>query len=115
MRPRRPHDSAVGPVLDAAEEANDQLVLLGGPALDPDRWTEFCMQQADRILAVGAGGEPQPDPGARAELHGCDLVAVGVEPGSEALAGWARLLSRSRRTRYAARASPPISTAWPAA
>ncbi len=86
-----PAAAAYAPVLDAAEAANDQLLLVGGAALGEDPWTAFCLQQADRILAVGSGGEPPPGAD-RVELRGCDLVAWEVAEGSGALAGWAAAL-----------------------
>ena len=51
----------------------------------------FCLQQADRIIAVGHTGEP-PEGMDRPELRGCDLVAWEVEPGSGALSDWADAL-----------------------
>jgi NTE family protein len=84
--------AAFGPMLDAAERANDQVLLVGGSAFDWDPWTEFCMQQADRILAVGGGGEPTPARASRPELRGCDLVALDVAQGSGTLSSWAATL-----------------------
>lgn len=86
--PGEPPASAYAPVLDSAEAANDQLVLVAGTAAAEDPWAGFCLQQADRILAVGAGGAP-PAGGARAELRGCDLVSWEVAEGSGALSAWA--------------------------
>ena len=75
------------PVLDAALARHDQVVLLAGGS--GPGWTEFCLQQADRILAVGSGAaEPAP----RRELRGCDLVGWNTPPGSGLLAGWAQAL-----------------------
>jgi NTE family protein len=84
--------AAFGPMLDAAEQANDRLLLVGGSAFDWDPWTEFCIQQADRILAIGSGGEPTPARASRPELRGCDLVALDVAEGSGVLSGWAATL-----------------------
>jgi len=84
--------AAFGPKLDAAEAANDQLLLVGGFALEPDPWTEYCMQQADRILAIGTGADSPPEGDLPPELTGCDLVAVGIDEGSGALNGWASTL-----------------------
>ena len=81
-----------GPLLDRAEAGHDLVVLMGGSVLSGAPWTEFCLQQADRILAVTAGG---PVPAAllsRPELQGCDLVAYGIEPGAGELQGWAAAL-----------------------
>jgi NTE family protein len=81
-----------GPLLDRAEAGHDLVLLAGGSLLAGAQWTEFCLQQADRILAVTAGG-PVPDAlRNRPELRGCDLVAYDVGPGSGALLGWAAAL-----------------------
>ncbi len=81
-----------GPLLDRAEAAHDLVLLAAGSALSSDPWTEFCLQQADRILAVTSGG-PAPDAlRDRPELRGCDLVSYDVAPGSGALDGYAALL-----------------------
>ncbi len=83
--------AAFAPLIDRAEAENDQLVLVA-PSLDEaNPWTTFCLQQADRIIAVGHSGEP-PEGMDRPELRGCDLVAWDVEPGSGALASWANAL-----------------------
>jgi NTE family protein len=84
--------SAYGPLLDRAEGSHD-LVLLDAGSLHPgDPWSEFCLQQADRILALSAGGSLPEALRPRRELHGCDLVGFDVVPGSAALAETAALL-----------------------
>ena len=80
------------PLLDRAEATNDQVVLVAGPTSAADPWTQFCLQQADRILAVGSGGNPPPAERRRPELQGCDLVAWDVAEGSGALSAWAEAL-----------------------
>jgi NTE family protein len=82
-------DSAAtwAPILDAAEGRNDLVLLVGGSFADPRPWTEFCVQQADRILAVTPGGPVSERAAERPELRGCDLVGYDVRPGSGALAG----------------------------
>ena len=80
---------AYGPLLDRAEAGHDLVLLTGGLALH-EPWTKFCLQQADRILAVTAGGPVPPELSQYPELHGCDLVAYDAAPG--ALAGWAAAL-----------------------
>jgi predicted acylesterase/phospholipase RssA len=66
------------------------LVLLTSRSGLNDPWTKFCLQQADRILVLTAGGPVPPEIGQYAELQACDLVAYGARPG--ALAGWAAVL-----------------------
>ena len=78
-----------GPMLDRAEAAHDLVLLTSRSALH-DPWTKFCLQQADRILVVTAGGPVPPAIGQYPELQACDLVAYGAMPG--ALAGWAAAL-----------------------
>ena len=80
-----------GPILDRAEAADDLVLLAGAGAVDPDPWTRFCLQQADRVLAVGRGGDP-PAEGTSAALQGCDMVVYDVGEGSRALSGWVGLL-----------------------
>ena len=78
-----------GPLLDRAEAGHDLVLLAGGSALH-EPWTKFCLQHADRILAVTAGGPIPSALGHYPELQACDLVAYNAAPG--ALAGWAAAL-----------------------
>lgn len=84
--------SVYGPLVDRAEGAHDLVILDGGSAASGTPWTEFCLQQADRILAVASGGTVSGPLGDRTELRGCDLVAYNVTPGSRALEHWAAAL-----------------------
>ena len=84
--------SVYGPLLDRAEARHDLVLLVGGPALH-EPWTKFCLQHADRILAVTAGGPVPEELGRYPELQSCDLVAYEAAPG--ALAGWAAALDPS--------------------
>ena len=68
------------------------MVLNAGNAAGDDPWTEFCLQQADRILLVAAGGEPSPLLAGRHELRRCELVAYDVAPGARSLDAWAATL-----------------------
>ena len=81
-----------GPLLDRAEAEHDLVVLNAGNAADDDPWTEFCLQHADRILLVAAGGEPSPVLAGRHELRRCELVAYDVAPGARSLDAWAATL-----------------------
>jgi hypothetical protein len=78
-----------GPLLDRAEAGHDVVLLTGGLSLD-EPWTKFCLQQADRILAMTGGGPVPPALRTYPELKGCDLVAYDAAP--EALDGWATAL-----------------------
>jgi NTE family protein len=79
-----------GPLLDRAEAGHDMVLLVGGFAQQYGPWMKFCLQQADRILAVTAGGPVPPTLSHYPELQGCDLVAYDAAPGE--LGGWAAAL-----------------------
>jgi EmrB/QacA subfamily drug resistance transporter len=82
-----------GPVLDQCEQANDRTVLVGGHILNPDPWTRFCLQQADRILVVTRGGPVPAGVAVPPEVIGCDLVSYDVRPGDGDLAPWVSTLT----------------------
>jgi predicted acylesterase/phospholipase RssA len=84
--------TAYGPALDRAEADHDLVLLDGGSLVAAGPWTEFCLQQADRILAVSAAGRLEDSLRDRSELHGCDLVGYDASPRSGALAEAAALL-----------------------
>jgi len=90
--PAEPGEAAAlyGPLLDRAEAGHDLVLLVGGSDLQREPWTKFCLQQADRILAVTAGGPIPPELGKYPELRGCDLVSYDAAPGE--LDGWAAAL-----------------------
>ncbi len=84
-----------GPLLDRAEAGHDLVLLAAGSALQPGPWTAFCLQQADRILAVTAGG-PVRRPSA--PIPGCTpatLSRTTLCPGNSA-AGRPRSIRSSR-------------------
>jgi predicted acylesterase/phospholipase RssA/CRP-like cAMP-binding protein len=84
--------SVYGPLLDHAESRHEMVVLDGGSILSDSPWGEFCVQQADRILAVTAGG-PFPEAlSERGDLRGCDLVAYDVALGAGTLERWSATL-----------------------
>ena len=72
--------AAYAPLLDAAESSNGKLVLVGGQMTAGDPWTSYCLQQADRILAVGSEAGSLSHGEVHPELTGCDLVAMNVDP-----------------------------------
>ena len=79
-----------GPLLDRAEAGHDLVLFAGGFVLRPEPWMRFCLQQADRILAVTGGGPVPQELAKYPELQGCDLVAYQAAPGE--LDGWAAAL-----------------------
>jgi hypothetical protein len=94
-----PGESATtyGPLLDHAEAEHDLVLLIGGFAVQPEPWTTFCLQQADRILALTAGGPVPPALARFPELQACDLVAYDTAAGE--LDGWATALHPGRVAR----------------
>jgi EmrB/QacA subfamily drug resistance transporter len=87
--------SVFAPLLDRAEAGHEVVVLDAGMLLEGSPWSEFCLQQADRILAFTGGGPVPGSLGAHDELRGCDLVLYDVVPGSRAAEGWASALEVS--------------------
>lgn len=81
-----------GPALDHSEAASELVLLAAGALEQATPWTEFCLQQADRILAFTSGQVAIERHAERAELRGCDLVAYGVRAGTGALGGIADAL-----------------------
>ncbi len=79
-----------GPLLDRAEADHDMVLLVAGSVLRREPWMEFCLQQADRILAVTGAGPVPPELAGYPELHACDLVAYDAALGG--LRGWAAVL-----------------------
>lgn len=66
--------SDFGGMLDQAEREHDRVFLLAGAPDAPEQWNEFCLRQADRVIALVPPAAPLPKPGERPELDGCDLV-----------------------------------------
>jgi predicted acylesterase/phospholipase RssA/CRP-like cAMP-binding protein len=85
--------AAYAAAVDQLERAHDHLLLLCGLPGQPPAWTDFCLAQADRILALASGSaDAHPSTGNLA-LRGCDLIGYDIEPGSGALAGWIAALA----------------------
>lgn len=78
-----------GPLLDRAEREHELVLLCAGTPFGGDAWSGFCIQQADRILAVTEGGPVPPELSAAEALRGCDLVSSGPASGDGVLHGWA--------------------------
>ncbi len=83
------------PLLDRAESGHELVLLDAGELLEGSPWAEFCLQQADRILAFTAGGQVPESLQERAELKGCDLVLYDVAPGERGAEEWASVLAAS--------------------
>jgi predicted acylesterase/phospholipase RssA len=82
-----------GPLIDACEEENDQVVLLAARLGAADAWTDFSLARADRILVLTAGGPCPESIAGRVSLHGCELVGYDIAPGSGDLSEWVESLS----------------------
>jgi NTE family protein len=75
------HDGAsIAARLDRAERSAEQVLLVGeDPGLAPE-WTEFCVRQADRVLALCEGGDPLAIDTLTPPLAGCDVVYCSRKP-----------------------------------
>jgi NTE family protein len=66
-------------LLDRAEREEDRVVLVGGASLPGDVWTDFCVREAELVLAVSAGA-PAAEWLAQPEaLRGCELLVAAPE------------------------------------
>jgi len=83
-RPANGAEPDYGRILDRAERAHEQVLLLADSADPYDPWTSFCERQADRAIVV-ADGVNRPGV-TRPGLRGCELVMLGH--GGAALAPW---------------------------
>jgi NTE family protein len=63
--------------LDRCEREHDQVLLLARSPAEPGTWEQFCLRQADRIIALSSGGAIPAWLGAHPHLQGCDLVFLG--------------------------------------
>ena len=83
--------AAFAPLLDRAEAANDQVVLVGGSGDEPIRGpTSACSRPTGSSPSVAAASPPRRR--SRPSSGGCDLVAWNVGRGSGALSAWAEAL-----------------------
>ena len=64
-------------MLGRAERAKDRVLLEGRGHLPGDPWNDFCLREADLVVAVSSG-QPEPAWLARAaDLRGCELLVAG--------------------------------------
>jgi predicted acylesterase/phospholipase RssA/CRP-like cAMP-binding protein len=64
-------------LLESAERESDRVLLRGRGHLADDPWTDFCLREADLVIAI-ASAEPDSAWLERAsDLNGCELLAVG--------------------------------------
>ena len=66
--------------LERAESANRRVLLTGGSADPLEPWTDFCLAEADLVLAVTSGEPARVWRGHAASLRGCELLVLGGAP-----------------------------------
>jgi NTE family protein len=85
--------AAYGPLLDQHEHDHDQVLLVSRWPRDNHSWSEFCLRQADRIIALTSARNLPPWLEHRRELHGCDLVLCCDDTFPIQMAPWLDALS----------------------
>ena len=90
-------DGAPLEIVDAHERDHDHVVLLGEMPSGRDAWTELCLRQADRVLALTSGGPVPNWVFWHPQLRSCDLVFVDRGDGTGCATG--RALVPRRRFR----------------
>jgi predicted acylesterase/phospholipase RssA len=63
-----------GPMFDRLEHSHERALLVATTPTGEDPWTDVCVQQADRILALTRGGRVPEWLSDVPALQGCDLV-----------------------------------------
>src|SRR4051794_23844032 len=71
-------DADMASVLDRAERDHDRVLLVGAEPHPADRWTGFCVREADLVIAVSAGPPTAAWLAHPAQLLGCELVITGA-------------------------------------
>jgi NTE family protein len=74
---RRVHDFPLA--LDRAESAHDRVLLVGAATAPGEPWTDFCLREADLVLAVTHGAPALGWLEQRQTLKGCELLATAGE------------------------------------
>lgn len=62
--------------LERAEAANRRVLLTASSPHPTDPWTEFCLREADLVLAVSTGGHAPLWSPHMASLRGCELLVL---------------------------------------
>lgn len=96
--------------LDRLEGSHDSVVLVAeavpGQGEAPDTWTDFCLRQADRVVALITPDTSLPAEPLRGRLSGCDLLVCSPYAAPAArLAPW--LDGLSVRSHHQVRVPPP--------
>jgi NTE family protein len=82
------------PLVERCEHDHEQVIMICDAEGGND-WDEFALSRADRVLAVVDARRPATITGREeqvARLAGADLIAYGVEPGTQTLDQWVRAL-----------------------
>jgi predicted acylesterase/phospholipase RssA/CRP-like cAMP-binding protein len=69
---------AMASELDSAESAEDRVLLVGTSSAPGDEWTDFCLREADVVLALSRGAPGQAWLDHPEALQGCELVVIGA-------------------------------------
>lgn len=77
-----------GPLLDRCEREHDQVLLVAGAAAGGEQWTDFCLREADRVIALARGDEVPRRLEIHPRLRGCDLLFCGSLPSAAQAAPW---------------------------
>jgi NTE family protein len=70
-------------ILQDAERQHDRVLLEGRGSSPDDIWNEFCLREADLVVAVGSGAPGRLWLERSADLEGCELLVSGgvLRPG----------------------------------
>ena len=74
--------------LDRLESEHDRVLLVATSPSRDDAWTEFCLRQSDRVVAVASLRHDAHAMPVGERLRGCDLAWVGPAGVEPPLAGW---------------------------
>lgn len=75
-------------LLDEAERAHDRVFLLANGHGERSEWDQFCLRQADRVIALVPPELPVPGRGTSPELDGCDIVFWAAPHRAGDVLGW---------------------------
>jgi NTE family protein len=84
--------SSHGARFDRCEREAEQVLLVAESPQGDREWTDFCLRQADRVLALVDRDEVPAWLADRAALRGCDVVYCSPRPGRIDTEAWHGLL-----------------------
>lgn len=71
--------------LERAERESDRVVLVADAAAPGGEWTDFCVREADAVLALSEGSPSRAWTDRPEALRGCELVVLGSPASGEVL------------------------------